>query len=67
MKRVNSLLASVKRENKIRAERKKDREIIEAIERMTTEQLKELIELVENGHSDERIREICASVGLIVE
>lgn len=60
MPKIDKLLATVKREAMIDAERRKYEELEQVISRMTTAQLEEL---VDGNPSDERFREIFESVG----
>lgn len=58
MRKVDRLLSSVKRE--INVERRKHKELENAIGRLTTDQL---LELAYGEPSDERLKEIFSSVG----
>ena len=60
MKKIDKMLAIAKHEALWEAERKKHEELENAISRMTTDQLREL---VYDDPSDERLKEIFASVG----
>ena len=60
MQRINKLLVSVKREAAEDAKRREYEELDQIISRMTTEQLREL---VDGEPSDDRVKEIFASVG----
>ena len=60
MKQIDKMLAIAKHEALWEAERKSHEELENAISRMTTDQLREL---VYDDPSDERLKEIFASVG----
>ena len=60
MKQIDKMLAIAKHEVLWEAERKNHEELENAIGRMTTDQLREL---VYDDPSDERLKEIFASVG----
>ncbi len=60
MKRIDKLLTTAKRENMLDAERRKNEELKQVISRMTTAQLEEL---VDGDPSEDRLKEIFASVG----
>ena len=60
MQKINKLLVTAKRETAETDQQRKKEELRQAVERMTTEQLEEL---VDGNPSDERFREIFASVG----
>lgn len=60
MRKIDRLLTLAKQKAQIFTENKKWEELIEVIERLTTDQL---IEIVYNDVSEERFREIFESVG----
>lgn len=60
MKKIDKMLAIAKHEALWDAERNKKKELEDALSRMTTDQLREL---VYDDPSDERLKEIFASVG----
>lgn len=62
MQKINKLLLTVKREALEDAERRKHEELEQAISRMTTDQLREL---VDGEPSEDRIKEIFESVGCL--
>lgn len=60
MQRIDKLLTTAKREALLDAERRNHEELKQAISRMTTEQL---AELVDGDPSEDRLKEILESVG----
>lgn len=60
MNKLNRMISGAKREALLYAERKQHKELIAAIGRMTTDQVKEL---AEGEPTDDRIKEIFESVG----
>lgn len=60
MKKIDKMLAIAKHEALWDAERKNQEELEDALSRMTTDQLREI---VYDDPSDERLKEIFASVG----
>lgn len=60
MLRIDKVLATTKREVKLATERRNNHELKQAISRMTTEQL---AELVDGDPSEDRLKEILESVG----
>lgn len=60
MQKINKMLSRARHEAEFELKRKESEDLTKYISRMTTEQLRELID---GNPSDERVREIFASVG----